>query len=104
MSVRPSSRRRPGRPPSINLLAMELEEAAECIKLRLLSYGRAAMAVYVADNGDVLFEWLQKPRRQQLPPEHWLLGNYRPSVPIMDLEDDLVVRLREIRAAQRGAA
>ncbi|GEM_PF-5189192 len=43
MSARPSSRRRPGRPPAINLLAM-------------------------------------------------------------DLEDDLVVRLREIRAAQRRAA
>lgn len=80
-----------------NILQHEIEDVAEGIKLRMLA-SKAPMTVYVRDDGGVLTDRTHDSRRTHDLPAGWLVGCYTPKAKCDDLEDDLVMRLAELRA------
>ena len=97
----PARRSKPGPKSSVNLLAMEVEDVAEAIKLRLMGT-TCPMTVHVSDSGDVMLERANDPRRAYELPVEWLLGTYTRKAKCDDIEDDLVVRWHELRPGRRG--
>ncbi len=100
-AVRVSARAKPGPKSSINLLAMEVEDVAEAIKLRLMG-ASSPMTVHVSDSGDVMMERAYEPRRAYELPAEWLLGTYTRKAKCDEIEDDLVLRWHELRPGRRG--
>lgn len=63
---------------------------------RVVRYNRGAVSVYVAPDGG-LRAWLATERRCKPRPDHELVGIYNKQAQPEMIEDDLIVRLREIQ-------
>ena len=61
---------------------------------------KKTLAVYVRDDGGVLTEHAHDVRRSYELPNSWLVGIYTRATSCAELEDDLVIRLGELRAAK----
>ncbi len=83
---------------AMNLLTDDIEDIAEVVKLRLMR-NKASLTVYVAKDGDVKLERTHDARRAKPLPDADIVAAYTGSVPVTDIEDDLVARLNEIRRA-----
>lgn len=95
-------RGRPSVPETMNILAADIEDVAEAIKLRMVSRG-GNWDVHVEPDGSVRMENHTSLHRAQPLPDKWLVGTYTAKAACELIEDDLVERLREIRPA-KGAA
>lgn len=81
----------------MNLLTDEIEDIAELVKIRIIR-GRAGYTVYADDDGQVILDRTCDPRRGRPVPDAYLVGVYTGRAKVMDIEDDLVARRREIAA------
>lgn len=93
-------RGRPGKVDTMNILERDIEDVAETIKLRIMSY-RGQWEVHVDPAGAVYLDQPLRPRYAAVRPDGWLVGTYTSSVPVQTIEDDLVERLKEITKAAR---
>lgn len=94
-----SARNKPGRPSiaeRMNLLADGAAELAEAIKLRLMAK-RDTVTVYVDGHGVVRVDPFTMDDTAKTPPASWIVGTYVPTAALDMIEDDLAVRLAEIR-------
>lgn len=82
----------------MNLLTDDIEDIAELVKLRLIR-NKASLTMYVAKDGEVKLERTHDARRASPLPDTDIVAAYTGSVPVTDIEDDLVARLNEIRRA-----
>ena len=81
----------------MNLLTDEIEDIAELVKIRIIR-GRAGYTVYADNTGQVILDRTCDPRRAMVIPDSYLVGVYTRRAKVMDIEDDLVERRREIAA------
>lgn len=85
--------------PRLNILKVDIEDAAEHIKLKLLG-SKSRLQVGVDLVGDLLLAW---PGHKDIPSE-WLVGTYTRAAKVDDIESDLVERLRELRSSRAKSA
>ncbi|MHC9085363.1 hypothetical protein ACYX7E_10025 [Luteimonas sp. RIT-PG2_3] len=78
----------------MNLIAEDVEDVVHGIQIRMLRKS-GGWAVYVDRAGKVRMEAVNEPRKNPLPDDD-LVGVYTRKASEEDMEDDLVVRLREI--------
>lgn len=81
----------------MNLITGEIEDIAEMVKLRI-STNRVTYSVYADNDGKVILDRTHDPRRSMMIPDAYLVGVYTRKAKVLDIEDDLVARLREIAA------
>lgn len=80
----------------MNLLTDEIETLAESVKFKIMA-NKARFAVYVDEAGRLTLERPNEPRRRKCLPDTDLVGLYTAAARRADIEDDLRVRLAEIR-------
>jgi len=81
----------------MNIITDEIEGIAELVKLRM-SRGRVSYTVYADNKGKVILDRTHDPRRAMPVPDRYLVGVYTQRAKVMDIEDDLVARRRELVA------
>ncbi len=81
----------------MNIITDEIEDIAETVKLRM-TRGRVSYTVYADNKGEVILDRTHDPRRARPVPDKYLVGVYTGRAKIMDIEDDLVARRRELAA------
>lgn len=98
---KPHSRRRGGRPSQLakmNILHADIEDVAEAIKLRILANG-GTWEISVGPDGAVYDDNLDSSGLGRPLPESWLVGTYTTKARVSMIEEDLMIRLREIEKA-----
>ena len=98
---KPHSRRRGGRPSQLakmNILHADIEDVAEAIKLRILANG-GTWEISVGPDGAVYDDNLDSSGLGRPLPESWLVGTYTTKARVSMIEEDLMIRLREIERA-----
>lgn len=91
-----------GRVPKVNALRNGVEEAAEATKLHVIAYGTTDL--FIDDDGYVRCIRAESDGLRTKYQEHWRVGRYTRRSKTDDIEDDIVVRVREIRSLQAVAA
>ena len=81
----------------MNIITGEIEDIAEVVKLRIAT-NRVTYSVYADNDGDVILDRTHDTRRAMVIPDSYLVGVYTRRAKVMDIEDDLVERRREIAA------
>ena len=97
----PHGRRRRGRPSALaamNIRVSDIEDVAEAIKLRILANG-GTWEISVGPDGAVYDDNLDSSGLGRPLPESWLVGTYTTKARVSMIEDDLMIRLREIERA-----
>lgn len=92
-------RARRGRPTiavSNNILRDEVEDVAEAIKLRILANG-GTWEVHAGPDGQVHMDRPDNPEFSSPPPDAWLVGVYTRQSKCEEIEEDIMLRLREIQ-------
>ena len=98
---KPHSRRRGGRPSQLakmNILHADIEDVAEAVKLRMLAAG-GTWEISVGPDGAVYDDKLGSSGLGRPLPESWLVGTYTTKARVSMIEEDLMIRLREIERA-----
>ena len=97
----PHGRRRRSRPSALaamNIMISDIEDVAEAIKLRILANG-GTWEISVGPDGAVYDDNLDSSGLGRPLPESWLVGTYTTKARVSMIEDDLMIRLREIERA-----
>ena len=81
----------------MNIITGEIEDIAEVVKLRIAT-NRVTYSVYADNDGDVILDRTHDTRRAWVIPDSYLVGVYTRRAKVVDIEDDLVARRREIAA------
>ena len=81
----------------MNIIRDEIEDIAELVKIRI-TRGRVSYTVYADNDGKVILDRTNDPRRGRPVPDGYLVGVYTRRAKVTDIEDDLVARRREIAA------
>jgi len=81
----------------VNIITDEIEDIAELVKLRM-TRGRVSYTVYADNKGKVILDRTHDPRRAMPVPDAYLVGVYTRRAKVMDIEDDVVARRRELVA------
>lgn len=81
----------------MNIITGEIEDIAEVVKLRIAT-NRVTYSVYADNDGDVILDRTHDTRRAMVIPDAYLVGVYTRRAKLVDIEDGLVERRREIAA------
>lgn len=81
----------------MNIITGEIEEIAEFVKLRM-TRGRVGYTVFADNDGEVILDRTNDPRRAMVIPDAFLVGVHTRKAQVVDIEDDLVERRRELAA------
>ena len=81
----------------LNLVKEDVADVALAVHRRIRTTG-SPITVYVGDTGTVQMHSDRVPPPADKYKDHWLVGRYTIQAPILTIEDDLVLRRREIAA------
>lgn len=95
-------RGRPRKVDRMNIVTSDVEDVAETVKLHIMAWA-GLWELHVDEDGNAYIDQPHRPHYPERRLDEWLVGTYTGKVPVAEIEDDLVARLREIKAGRAHA-